>query len=411
MNTKRVFILFCVLSLVLIFLVACDQLPPIHTITVTFGEGGSISPGTEWVFVEEGGSQTFSITPHACYQIEQVLVDGVSQGAIDNYTFSDVQQDHTIQASFLLISGVHNTTTNTVYTSIQAAIDASSPGDTIIACPDTYYENIVFKGKSITVQSVDPEDPDIVAATIIDGNQAGTVVRFSSMDDSTLAGFTIQNGYSGGTPTVDAGGGIVITNNSTSIIEYNKIINNTADYGGGFFLTHNSSPTIRYNIIKDNQAIQSGGGIDMNYCHPTIEYNEFINNTAYSSGGIRVLNGTAVIRGNTMAYNAAETYGGAIGVQNSEVTLEDNIFNHNKAYGFGGAVLVHEDSYLLPDDVRLTGWGSPGGTYYRENIPKDDSRPSEPVNGPAGNIFTGNRHDTPLKYTEGAHVYFFYYLY
>ncbi|GAI61123.1 unnamed protein product, partial [marine sediment metagenome] len=36
---------------------------------------------------------------------------------------------------------------------------------------NTYYENINFLGKAITVRSTDPNDPNVVAATIIDGNQ------------------------------------------------------------------------------------------------------------------------------------------------------------------------------------------------------------------------------------------------
>ena len=48
-----------------------------------------------------GANQSFTITPDACYQIADVLVDGVSVGAVASYEFTSVQANHTIAASFL----------------------------------------------------------------------------------------------------------------------------------------------------------------------------------------------------------------------------------------------------------------------------------------------------------------------
>ena len=46
-----------------------------------------------------GDDQTFTITPASCYQIADVLVDGVSVGAVASYTFTDVAANHTIAAT------------------------------------------------------------------------------------------------------------------------------------------------------------------------------------------------------------------------------------------------------------------------------------------------------------------------
>ena len=70
-----------------------------YTITATAGTGGSISPSGS-VSVAQGGSQTFSIAANTGYQISSVTVDGVSQGAISSYTFSNVTAAHTISARF-----------------------------------------------------------------------------------------------------------------------------------------------------------------------------------------------------------------------------------------------------------------------------------------------------------------------
>jgi hypothetical protein len=72
------------------------------TITATAGANGSIAPsGT--VSVDEGGAQTFTITPASGYKIYDVIVDGSSVLAWlagNSSTFSNVTADHAIAASF-----------------------------------------------------------------------------------------------------------------------------------------------------------------------------------------------------------------------------------------------------------------------------------------------------------------------
>ena len=72
-----------------------------HTITATAGENGSISPsGT--VTLEEGQSKTFTFTPNEGYEVSDVIVNGVSVGAIDSYTIENIKKDMTINVVFKL---------------------------------------------------------------------------------------------------------------------------------------------------------------------------------------------------------------------------------------------------------------------------------------------------------------------
>jgi hypothetical protein len=71
------------------------------TITASAGANGSIAPLGP-VNVACFGSQTFTITPNANYHVADVLVDGVSVGAVTSYPFSNVTQSHTIDASFAI---------------------------------------------------------------------------------------------------------------------------------------------------------------------------------------------------------------------------------------------------------------------------------------------------------------------
>ena len=70
-----------------------------YTITASAGTGGSITPSGA-VTVNQGATQSFTITPNAGYQIADVKVDGVSAGAVAAYSFSNVTANHTVTATF-----------------------------------------------------------------------------------------------------------------------------------------------------------------------------------------------------------------------------------------------------------------------------------------------------------------------
>ncbi len=75
------------------------MLRPLYTITATAGTGGTIAP-IGAVKVVRYEDITFKILPNAGYRIVDVLVDGVSQGDIGIYTFTEVTANHTIAATF-----------------------------------------------------------------------------------------------------------------------------------------------------------------------------------------------------------------------------------------------------------------------------------------------------------------------
>lgn len=70
-------------------------------ITATAGANGSISPSGV-TNLNCGTNQAYTITPSAGYVVQDVLVDGVSVGAVTSYTFTSVTAGpHTISASFV----------------------------------------------------------------------------------------------------------------------------------------------------------------------------------------------------------------------------------------------------------------------------------------------------------------------
>ena len=148
------------------------------------------------------------------------------------------------------------------YTIIQEGINASTDGDTVLVYPGTYYENINFNGKNITVASlyIITEADSFIHQTIIDGNQNGSVVQIISgeNENTLLCGFIIQNGIG-------------------------SVIQGSTNCGGGIVIVY-SNPQIKKCIIKNNTA-RSGGGIFCGGSQITLSGVKISNNHAYSIGG------------------------------------------------------------------------------------------------------------------------------
>lgn len=73
-----------------------------YTIKAEATEGGTISPNGEKSVIY-GGNLTYKITPSEGYSIKDVLVDGKSVGAVQEYTFENVKSSHTVKAMFEVI--------------------------------------------------------------------------------------------------------------------------------------------------------------------------------------------------------------------------------------------------------------------------------------------------------------------
>jgi len=72
-----------------------------RTISASSGANGSIIPSGV-IAVNYGSNQTFTINPAFGYHVADVLVDGISVGAVTSYPFTNVTANHTISASFVI---------------------------------------------------------------------------------------------------------------------------------------------------------------------------------------------------------------------------------------------------------------------------------------------------------------------
>ncbi|MCL2578166.1 MAG: hypothetical protein FWE27_08990 [Defluviitaleaceae bacterium] len=88
-----------------------NEQPTEHTITATSGTGGTITPSGD-VIVTSGENRNFTISPNSGYIVSDVLVDGISIGAVSNYTFINVTANHRIHAVFAVIENDNNNNNN-----------------------------------------------------------------------------------------------------------------------------------------------------------------------------------------------------------------------------------------------------------------------------------------------------------
>ena len=175
------------------------------------------------------------------------------------------------------------------YLTIQEGINASAYFDTVLVYPGTYYENIDYLGKRITVASLEltSGDENYITSTVINGNQTGSCVRFHSGEyNAVLQGLSLTNGSGDHHYYTICGGGIQICEYSTVYIIDCKIYENHTETGAGIYIRH-SNVYLQGTRIKNNYADTSGGGIlirDESHLHFQDENRSSIYNNYAGSG-------------------------------------------------------------------------------------------------------------------------------
>lgn len=194
---------------------------------------------------------------------------------------------------------VENLTTSNKYNHIYFAVDDANNGDVIVLAPGTYTgggnRDIDFLGKAITIRSTDPNDPNIVASTIIDcsGTESeyhrGFTFKNGEDSNSVLRGLTIING-TGQVEEIGRGsrlvGGAIFCDGTSPTIAQCILETNSADLGGAIFCGQYCNPTITDCSITENTADSEGGGIyNFYYSDPVLINCILSGNSAGSKGG------------------------------------------------------------------------------------------------------------------------------
>jgi len=156
-----------------------------YSINASAGANGSISPSGN-VNINYGQNQTFTITPNTGYEIADVLVDGVSVGALNSYTFENITANHTIEASFSIL-------TYTINASAGANGSISPSGNVNI----NYGQNQTF--------TIIPDTGFEITDVLVDGMSAGALSTYTF--ENVTNNHTIEASFSILTYTLTASAG------------------------------------------------------------------------------------------------------------------------------------------------------------------------------------------------------------
>ncbi len=272
------------------------------------------------------------------------------------------------------------------FDAIQAAIDASTNGDTILVAAGAYAgagnRDLDFAGRSTTLRSASGEiDCTIDCQGTSAEPHRGFVFHTAETADAVVDGFRIINGWAqqgGGmyvenaSPTVSncilesnvavRGGGLYDTGSTMLVtrctFRWNQAVSTSMfTYGSGAY-NDGGNPTMTECLFLENASLgpyptDYGGGLRNYYGDAVIRKCQFIRNSAHCSGGVSNAGGNPVFSHCVFAGNTATISGGGIG-HGSNGAIVNCLFVGNKlpfltpaGQSTGGAIFVGSNAPLI----------------------------------------------------------------
>jgi predicted outer membrane repeat protein len=333
--------------------------PSDQTIAISNGGGGTLNWEIEydcnWLRVyPTSGSTSMGETAEVALKAD---ISNLKAGAYGcDLIISDPNSENFRQMARVVLSigGKAIAHVPSEYATIQSAIDAAVNGDTVIISPGTYTgpgnRDIDFKSKDITVRSIDPNDPNVVSATVIDCQKQGRGFYLNGCDGAAISGLTITNGYA------ETGGGIQCQESLVTIFNC-RIISNETKKG---------EDDIGFPNPKKGTNGGNGGGICCISCEPTIRRCFISNNTTGTGGSPDYLwagwygggNGGGVYCSNCLQITIQEC---VIRDNTTGAGSEGNGITHGGAGGNGAGIYCEGSCSLIIHNSTITENISGGG--------------------------------------------------
>ncbi|MCK4415253.1 MAG: right-handed parallel beta-helix repeat-containing protein [Candidatus Eisenbacteria sp.] len=223
------------------------------------------------------------------------------------------------------------------FPSIQAAIDAAAPGDTVLLTNGTFSgsgnRDISFLGKSIVVRSAS----DVPESCVVDCQRQGQGFCFYWEEPAAavLRGVTITKS------DLDGHGGAIYCNAASPTIELCIITRNQATRGGGIYCGEGSAPHFTDCRIVENTTEMVptpgvGGAMLSSYSAPVFERCAIEGNTSGGpGGGLYCSSGSLTLRECTIRGNGES---GVLVSYGTSLLVENCVFSGNDI----GAVDCHQ---------------------------------------------------------------------
>ncbi len=329
------------------------------------------------------------------------------------------------------------------YSTIQAAVDASSEGSSIVVYDGTYTEDVEL-GSDHNRTLLSACGPD---ETIISGSSAGNALLSSFSNNILLDGFAFANANVG--IYINSGSNITITNckvynnveglylgnganpvqlenseiysNTTRGVRTNgssnsihitncDIYSNSGSGTGSAIYFNGGTQSIDFSTIRDNTNSGEGGAIVFNATDSTTT----VTNTIIRDNASTDYRGGAMYFGNeanpvfdkcTISGNSATSGGGAVYVNSSSApTFKNCIFNANSS-NTGGAIFINSTGVTLinctvTDNHATSGDG--GAVYFNNGtlIIRNSIFWNNSASGQGNNISKSNTDATAVHITD-----------
>jgi predicted outer membrane repeat protein len=258
------------------------------------------------------------------------------------------------------------------FATIAAALEAADSGDTILLEQGVYSgrgnQDITFEGKAVTLTSRDPNNPTVVANTVIDcQGQTRMAIHYAADTEAEggtrliLAGLTIRNAAD-----ISAGGAVWWEDADLEVINC-TFQNNRIDFSGGAVycrnsrarfvgctFTDNTSDTLqggaiygtgsRIDVVKCSFRANRGSALQSYDCQVTVTQCDFEGNKGQDGGAIYSRadadpeSTSLAVSRCTFTDNTAGGSGGALYNYGLRATIDACTFQTNKAEEDGGAI-------------------------------------------------------------------------
>jgi len=181
----------------------------------------------------------------------------------------------------------------------------------------------------------------------------GLYVGFGS---ATISGNTVTSN------TAEQGGGLYL-DESAATLSGNTVGSNEADYGGGLFLSKGAAQ-LDDNVVVANTVITRGGGLLLwRSDEAVLNFNRVVSNTAGYGGGLYLDESPSTLNGNTIAANVAGE-GGGLYFDRSAAMFTSNVVADNRADTAGSGVYILASSPLLLHSTIVRNAGGDGRGLY-----------------------------------------------
>ena len=217
------------------------------------------------------------------------------------------------------------------FDSLQEAIDAAHPGDTLIVRGTCH--GISTIGKSLTL--VGNSDGHLAEPTL-DGDRLGSVLTIDGRVTVAVKGLTIVDGKA---LAFGRGGGGIANRRGTLTVTGSTISGNAATEGGGIANYYDGSVTVTHSTVSGNSA-SAGGGLyndspDGHRRRLLREEQQRLATRGFSAGGGIINHGKLAIDHSIVSGNTGSVGGGICNLHYATLTITHSTLSRNSGDGGG----------------------------------------------------------------------------